>query len=275
MEVAMIDRGIRFALGFALLTLMLAATAPAARADVELHSVDWQTLSGTGVVRFHLQWHNPDQLTSSLPVSGQVWAQQFGVFVPNEGLIGSFDVPPIEPESFFDVFIEVPLSSLPQPPEEGHVAKPAQGLPPIPCPPGDHWDGNIDIMWGGPGGSGQVNYHIGQIMVCPGLGRSLIHMIGGCAAAMPWVIQGVCPGWTVSLLNEDLTPAPNPVPAGWTGWIATSANAAVPVGQVCCFSVVFTCGAQSAAVQLCATACQCVSVGVEPNTWGVVKSLYR
>jgi hypothetical protein len=269
------DRAIRFFLGVAAAALLLASPLDA-RADVELQDVNWQTMSGTGLVQFHLRWYNPDPMLPSLTVSGQVWAQEFGVFLPDQGLIGTFDVPPIEPESFFDVFFEVPMSSLPMPPEEGYLSKPLQGLPPIPCPtPDDHWDGNIDIMWGGPGGNGQANYHIGQIMVCPGMGTSYIHMIGGCAMPMGWVIGGVCPGWTVALLNEDFTAAANPVPAGWTGWIAVNANATVPIGQICCFNIVFTCGVQTATVQLCATACQCNPVGVGPSTWSTLKTLYR
>jgi hypothetical protein len=272
----MYDRVMRFILGVGLVAGLVLMAPLAALADVELHQVEWQTVSGTGMVRFHFQWYNPDLLLPSGPVSGEAWAQEFGAFLPNQSLIGVFNVPPIEPESFFDVFTEVSLGSLPPPPPEGYTSSKALGgLPGIPCPPGDHWDGNIDIMWGGPGGNGQVNYHIGQIMVCPGLGTSYIHMIAGCAVATPWVIAGVCPGWTVSLLNENMTPAPNPVPPGWTGWIATSANAQVPIGQVCCFRIVFTCGVQTATVQLCATACQCQPVGVEPSTWGTMKAIYR
>jgi hypothetical protein len=270
----MIHRAGRLRSSTVLAALVIAAAPQVASADVELHNVDWQTQSSTGMVQFHLQWYNPDVAVPSLTVSGEVWAQEFGVFVPDQGLIGTFDIPPIPPESFFDVFFEVPSSSLPVPPEEGYSSKPLQ-LPPIPCPPGDHWDGNIDIMWGGPGGNGQVNYHIGQIMVCPGMGTSYIHMIAGCPGGAGWAIGGVCPGWSVALLNEDLSPAPNPVPPNWTGWIATSANAQVPVGQTCCFSIVFTCGMQTATVQLCATTCQCDHVGVENSTWGILKSLYR
>ena len=120
-----------------------------------------------------------------------------------------------------------------------------------------------------------MNYHIGQIMVCPGLGTSYIHMIAGCPVAAGWLIGGVCQGWTVTLLNENFTVAPNPVPPLWTGWIAIVASVQVPIGQICCFRVVFTCGMQTATVQLCATACQCNPIGVEPSTWGVLKSLYR
>ena len=275
-EVVMTNRIRRFFVGAGIVAALIATMAPAANADIELAAATWQTVSATGMVQFHLRWHNPSLTETSMMVSGEAWAQKFGVFLPNESLIGPFQVPPMAPDSFFDVFFEVPLAALPQAPAEGYTAKPAGGgLPGIPCPPGDHWDGNIDILWGGPGGNGHVNYHIGQIMVCPGLGTSYIHMIVGCPQAAGWVINGVCPGWTVTLRNEDLTAAPNPVPPGWTGWIAITAGAGVPVGLVCCFNIVFTCGVQTATVQLCATACQCPTVGIEPNTWGILKQLYR
>ena len=145
-----------------MVALAIVALPMVAHADVELSNVEWQTMSGTEIVQFHLQWYNPDMSAASLAVSGEVHAQTFGVFVPDEGLIGTFDIPPIPPESFFDVYFEVPLGQLPPLPEEGYSSKPTQ-LPQIPCPPGDHWDGNIDIMWMGPGGTGQANYHLGQI----------------------------------------------------------------------------------------------------------------
>lgn len=271
----MTQRVLRLLLGVGLVAALVAAAASPVQADVELTEAGWQTLSATGTVQFHLRWHNPSLTESSLLVTGEAWAQQYGAFLPNESLIGPFQVPPMMPDSFFDVFFEVPLSALPPSATETYASKPSGGLPGIPCPPGDHWDGNIDILWGGPGGQGHVNYHIGQIMVCPGLGTSLLHMIVGCPQAAGWVINGVCPGWTVTLRNENQTLAPNPLPANWTGWIAISAGAGVPIGSVCCFNIVFTCGVQTATVQLCATACQCPTVGVERGTWGTVKQIFR
>jgi len=35
-------------------------------------------------------------------------SQEFGAFLPTYGPIGNFDVPPIQPSSFFDVFFECP-----------------------------------------------------------------------------------------------------------------------------------------------------------------------
>ena len=100
-------------------------------------------------------------------------------------------------------------------------------------------------------------------------------MITGCAAGASWTVTAPCPGLSGGLANEDLTLAPNPLPPNWTGWIGVSANASVPVGQTCCGQIVFTCGQQTVAVNVCVTACQCSPVGVDSSTWGALKKLYR
>src|SRR5439155_20825616 len=51
------------------------------------------------------------------------------------------------------------------------------------------------------------------------------------------------------------TPAPSPLPPGWDGLICVSADASVPFGTTCCFSVVVTCGGQTATIDVCATTC--------------------
>jgi hypothetical protein len=63
-------------------------------------------------------------------------------------------------------------------------------------------------------------------------------------------------------VNEDFTPAPNPVPPGWTGWIQVAANATVPFGTTCCLQVNFNCAGGLAVVDLCATTCNCTKTGV-------------
>ena len=50
-------------------------------------------------------------------------SQHFGVFLPDYGPIGRFNVPPLQPSSFFDVFFEIPLSQLPPPPEKTHPGR--------------------------------------------------------------------------------------------------------------------------------------------------------
>ena len=87
--------------------------ATAGRADARA-SVDWTT-SGT-IVTFHQHWENPSSSAPTAPVSGDMSSQEFGVFLPNYGPIGPFNVPPIAPNSFFDVFIDVPLAALPPSP---------------------------------------------------------------------------------------------------------------------------------------------------------------
>lgn len=267
----------RLVRGGALAALLLLPTiAPPIRAatsagpSLDPSDIGWQTTAGA--VQFTLRFRNPSSIDPTDVVSGAVHAQAFGVFLPDLGLLHTFDLPPIAPDSFFDVFFEVPLCDLPGgcPPAPGARAT----LQAIPCPPFDHWDGNIDVHWNGPGGAGQVFKHVGASQVCPGRGNSYTHVVTGCAFPAPWVIAGVCPGWSVTLVNEDLSPAPNPVPPGWSGFICVSANANVAVGSVCCFTVTFTCAGLPAVINMCSTTCDC-PVPVEPSTWGTIKSHYR
>ena len=223
--------------------------------------VTWTTLAGTSTVQFHQTWSNPNDVVSA-PVSGQMSSQEFGVFLPNSGPIGHFDVPAMQAHSFFDVFLDMPLTALPpNPPTQGG---PGTGAP---CPPNTHWNGNVDVVWNGPAGGGQANYHIGDITVCPGGGASLIHiksLVCADPAGMPWAITGLCPGFSATLQNEDHSPAPNPVPLGWTGWISVTAAAGTPVPDTCCFKVKFLCDGVPGVIDLCAITCQCGPTPVNP-----------
>jgi hypothetical protein len=252
---------------------LIGLSLPAAAA-VSPDVIEWE-MAGVDMVRFHVQWHNHDTYPS-LGVTGQMSSQEFGAFLPTYGLIGTFVVPPIEPESFFDVYFEVPLSQLP--PSPG--GSPGGGLVAIedlavpgPCPPLT-WSGNVDIVWAGPGGAGHVNSHYGVLGLCPGGPASCIHTLTGCNGPLTWAIVNPCQGFTVTLLNEDLTPAPAVLPVGWTGWICVSAAAWVPVGTQCCFTVNFTCGGVTTPVRVCAFACQCPTPAIG-TTWGQMKSIYR
>src|SRR6185295_8267592 len=109
--------------------------------------------------------------------NGTIASQHFGVFLPDFGQIGSFNVPPLQPSSFFDVFVEVPLSSLPPAPQKiqpgggGGIAASFRGRGPstnVACPPDTNWAGNVDVQWSGSGQSGQVNVHYGDLLTCPG-----------------------------------------------------------------------------------------------------------
>ena len=230
-----------------------------------LGSVDWQTIGE--MVRFHLRWTNPDPAAPTVPVSGSMKSQEFGVFLPDFGPIGQFNLPPIMPNSFFDVFFDVPLANLPPEPLEqqsgnGPALRTAatQG---VPCVPDTIWDGNVDIVWTGPGVSGQVLRHYGDLIVCPGGGPSYIHVRSTtCAVAAPWSVSGLCPGFSATLVNEDLSPAPNPIPPGWTGFISMTAATGVPVGSTCCPILHFDCAGSPAEIELCATACDCNTVSV-------------
>ena len=251
--------------------LLLPATA-AAQGGLEVSLVEWETQGA--LVAFHIQFHNTGTQTT-MPATGEMMSQEYGAFLPDFGTIGVFNVPPIEPASFFDVFMEVPRAALP--PSAGEILP---WLMPTAnkdyCGPEDHWDGNVDIIWFfNGGGGGQVNAHFGNLQVCPGFGRSMIHVVTMCPGMAGWWFANVCAGWNVALLNEDLSPAPNPVPPGWSGHIAVSADASVPFGAACCFTLNFNCGGVVTPVNLCATACDCGAVENDASSWGAIKSMYR
>jgi hypothetical protein len=260
-------------LTIALLAGLLFATSaiPAAAAPVLPPEISWE-MAGAGMVRFHLHFTNPDPMEPTLPVSGEIHSQMFGVFLPDYGSIGTFNLPAIAANSFFDVFIDVSLTQLPPSPpvSPGYISN---GIFVVPCPP-PIWVGNVDVFWNGAGGAGQVNYHMGDVGVCPGLAASCLHVVTGCMDNLTWAINNVCPGWTVVLENEDHTLAPASLPPNWTGWICVSADASVPVGSMCCFSVDFWCNGVKATVNVCAYACAC-ETSTEQNTWGGIKSIYR
>jgi hypothetical protein len=252
--------------------LALAGSAAIATAvDVSPPEISWQMV-GTDVVRFQLHFHNADPTEATLEVQGAMHSQEFGAFLPYFGLIGTFVIPPMEPESFFDVFFDIPLSALP--PSQNGVSGPGLRAALLdPCPP-PIWIGNVDVNWFGPGGVGQVNKHYGNVGVCPGGASSCLHVITMCPGNLAWAFVMNCPGWTVTLLNEDYTPAPALLPPNWTGWVCVSANANVLVGSQCCFSLNLTCGGVLTKIDVCAYACDC-QVKVEQGTWGRIKNMYR
>jgi hypothetical protein len=265
--------------------VFLAAFVFPAAAAVELTKVEWNTLGSQ--VRFHLQFHNPDSMLSG-PVSGELHSQPFGAFVQNYGLIGAFDIPPIEPESFFDVFFDVPLSSLPPSAEKitpfdggggggGGLVSAAM----VPCPKDLFWAGNVDVWFSGSGGVGQANYHFGTLQICPNGPPSYIHIFGYCPAGVSWAFGQLCQGWSATLeldngMGQPDGPAPNPFPAGFfSAWIHVSADATVPIGATCCFALNMTCGNSTVPINMCAEACECSQISTEPSTWGKIKTIYR
>jgi len=234
--------------------------------------INWEMLDGS-TVRFHLRFHNYDPEHESAAVSGTVYSQEaFGVFLPHYGVIGTFNLPPLLPDSFFDVFFDVPLSSLP--PSPGlQPSLAVSGALDLICPP-PMWVGNVDVTWMEPGGPAQVNKHYGDVGVCPGGPQSCLHVMTGCAQNLTWAIQNVCPGWNVTLVNEDYSPAPALLPPLWSGHICVTAGPNIPVNAVCCFSVDFFCGGSKGTIDVCAYACECPTP-VLNGTWGRIKALYR
>ena len=243
----------------------------AAAVDVSPPEISWQMV-GTDVVRFQLHFHNADPVEPTLEVSGAMHSQEFGAFLPDYGLIGTFYVPPMEPESFFDVFFDVPLSALP--PSQGGGTGPGLRAAPLDVCPPPIWIGNVDVNWFGPGGVGQVNKHYGDVGVCAGGAPGCLHVITMCAGNLTWAFAMNCPGWTVTLLNENYTPAPALLPPNWTGWACITANANVPLYSQCCFNLNLICGGVLAKIDVCAFACEC-PVPAEQGTWGRIKTMYR
>jgi hypothetical protein len=275
----MIRRG-----AIAIVLLGLLAIPLTAQAEILLEDVSWETIDPT--VRFHLTFYNPDVVPSEVATC-QLSSQEFGAFLPNFGLIEEFDIPPIPPDSFFDVFFDVPLDQLPPSaeellPEGGGPQGPAGAPQSTPCPPDNFWNGNVDVFWFGPGGTGQVQAHFGTVLVCPGAGNSYIHVILDCQdpAGVSWNVSGVCTGWAASLyVDAGGTPgglAPNPIPPGFfDGWIGISATQNVAIGTVCNLSLNLMCGNAPATVNVTVEACDWGPVPTEPMTWGSIKLLYQ
>lgn len=241
--------------------------------------IDWTTTSG--IVRFSMRFRNTAEELSD-PTHAEVFVQDhYGAYVANGPMIWSGELPPIQPNSFFDVLFEVPLSQLPPSPTHVIRSAPADGAslndpcgPGGPGGPGAAWQGNIDVVWSEPGGGGNVNKHTAGIGLFPGGAAHFVHLLTGCAGPITWSFGPVCPGFALSLLNEDFTPAPASLPPGWTGWIGASAAASVPGGTTCCFKLDVVCEFEVARIDLCAKACS-EPTQAKRKRWAEVKAFYR
>jgi len=245
------------------------------------NDISWQQ-SGSDVT-FTLVFHNPDANPSD-EVTGALNSQEFGAFLENIGVICNFTVPPIPPGGMHEVMCTVPLSSLPQSAQV--LLPPAKAAPGgsddrIAACPGPNWFGNVDVIFGA---GGQVNAHLaGNVPVCPTAGPTYIHLIvDNCTPGASWSFANVCPNWTVSLVSDaggfPGGPAPNPLPGSpppFDGWICISANAAVPIGSVCCFDLNLDCAGQMARITVWAEACDWATVSVESRSWSAIKSLFH
>src|SRR5262245_39846581 len=235
-----------------------------------LTGVDWH-MPFADFIRFHLRWRNYSLDTESQPLAASLFAEPFGVFMPDGPPVQGFDVPPVPAESFFDVFIDVPLDQLPP---SAPVQLPGGGPSAAdPCPPGDGWSGNLDVRWAEDGIGALSDWHGGDLLVGPGLGYSYIHVVSDCAPvdSLTWALLGACPGFTATLFEEDkATPAPPSLPAAWHGFLAVAADPGTPVGAVCCFDLLFRCDATPARVHLCANTCtwSATDVGEQPAQRG-------
>ncbi len=249
---------------------ILAAMPATAGLVLDPDDVAWTTVAD--IVTFTMRFHNPDPVESE-PATGDLVAYPFGAFLEGGLPVGNFDIPPIPPDSFFDVTFDVPLDQLPPTADEilPWIGKSALDF----CPQDWHWDGNVDVIWNGPSGGGSTQVHHGTLQVCSGYGGSYIHVATNCPGNVGWNITGVCAGFTATLVNEDLSPAPNPLMPGWTGHIAVSAVTGTPLGTTCCLTVNFTCGGVTVPVKLCVVTCDCGPIENEHSSWGYLKSLYR
>ncbi len=250
------------------LTLSLLVSVATAGVVLDPNDISWVTEQG--VVIFTLNFYNDGPTPSELQ-SGELFAQEYGAFLPNITSIGIFEIPPIPPESFFDVSVEIPYDQLPPSAEERFDWDgPSKNAV---CAKDWHWDGNVDVIWGI--GPPAVQSHIGTIQVCPGYGGSYIHLITGCNGNTTWAFTGVCAGFTVSLLDETFNNAPAVLLPGFSGWIAISATAGTALGTTCCLTLTLTCNGVPVPVKLCATTCDCGPIETENRAWGSIKSLYR
>jgi hypothetical protein len=261
--------------------LSLATGAGIAQASTVLlnKDIDWST--NNGVVTFHLRFRNPDQVNPSGPVDYEVFVQEaYGAHVANGPRIHQGQVPPLTPDGFFDIWWDVAMTDLPPNPEVslgGGAPADGPGVLPDPCDPNVAWHGNIDVTWGGPGGAGNVNKHTAGLGLLSGGSMRYVHLLTGCAGPISWAfgtIPATCNGFTITLVNEDYTPAPGLLPSGWTGWIGVQAAASVPGGAECCFTIDMTCGSVTTPVDLCARSCN-EPTPTKRKRWSEVKSIYR
>lgn len=272
---------------FLIIALGLVA-AGGANARGTLDDVGWTNFNGPGgpSVEFQLTFVNPDG-TPSEQLEGSINAQQFGAFLPDEGLICTFTVPSIPPGGTQLVVCTIELEDLPPVPprydEAGNFLVVPGGPPPPPgvpgtlvgdCPEVDFWAGGVDIIWTGDGG-GQAIVHRGLLPVCARAGAiSYIRLQSNCGSGASWSFANLCPGWSANLVTSQYAPAPNPLPPGpFTGYVEVFTSQSQ--GAVCDFDLNMLCGDATASIHVTGEVCDCERpVAVEPSTWGRIKSTY-
>jgi hypothetical protein len=241
-----------------LATVMLLAsgtmqTASASLPAPTLQTLDWAMVNAD-TARFHVRWINDDPQTATAPTSGSLVSQEFAAFVGDYLTIGMFDLPAMDPGETRDLYFDKAVSSLPPEPLE---SVPFGGAPTgWPCPQDSIWSGGVHVRWDSAGGQGSLIRHIGHLMVDPGAGASFIRMSNTSSAEADWEITGLTAGFEAALVADDrTTPAPSPLPAGWTGYIAVSSPAATPDGESCCFGLALSSNKVVDTLHVCATTC--------------------
>ena len=181
--------------------------------QVVVTAVNWVPVpspTGGTNIRFHARFENPDDDSPSSAVSGQMFSQDFGVFLPDYGhdrLVQRAAAPALEllrrvPRDPARSASAAAGEDLRQRGGGAPMHTAAAGKPPVTnfdCPPDTNWAGNVDIQWTGPGQGGQVNKHYGDLLTCAGGAPSYIHFRpSNCPAPMPWTIIGPVPGLSAS-----------------------------------------------------------------------------
>jgi hypothetical protein len=249
--------------------LIVVISSPVVLADIVLRSEDITWVGEGDLVYFNLRFRN-ESGEPSLPDTVEVRAQPFGVFLAPGTVIGTFDVPPIPAEGIYDLSFELPYADLPELPEP--EMPDGTGCPDYITPL--HWNGNIEAIW--INGDGVARAHDMFVVACIGNVATYYYAEVICTGPVSWWVSGGCPGWTVTLVDANHQPAPNPLPSGvWYGFVGIAANGTVSVGDQCHVPLSFVCDGEVADLRATGVACLCEPVSTLARTWGWLKATYR
>jgi len=221
-----------------------------------LSATFWNFVDPTGqTVQFTTEWTTPTSLSETSPVTATLNAQAFGAFMPDGVELGTVNVPSIPPGGSTVVSLEFPADHLPAAPE---TILPGGGPGSGAACGSGNWDGSLDVRWPVSAGLDRSETHSAAIPVQAGGTESFIAVASQCGtgAGNAAILSTMSPGFHARLLGEDrLTPAPDPLPANWHGYLALSADAGVADGTQSCAGLWIPCDTTSATISVCATAC--------------------
>src|SRR5262245_39427467 len=120
----------------------------------QAHFIDAYWMTDGFNVRFTIRFDNPDAVNASEAFTATVYSQPFGVFLPDNGVIHSEAIPSLPPGNGYIMQFDVPLSSLPPPPQSVEPAGNAGCHPTL-------WDGSIQVSWSTSAGSFLEEQHTG------------------------------------------------------------------------------------------------------------------